>query len=147
MKKIITCLSFAVLFSCSNDKQKAHVKELKPNKEEITESPPIYRTDQCANHTTNEERRKCADEELVKELREVIAPFKEQNPTIGNSKLVVEFEIEISGKTKNVSIKRGVETSLDKAVSQYILKTRWYPAIHGGQKAKITRRLPIYIDE
>ena len=96
--------------------------------------------------TDSEEKKKCSDKQLIEDIQKIVKKHQAKNKNIQSAKLVIEFDIPVNGKARNVSIKRPVDKELDLAVVKFIMNTQWSPAIFEGKKVEITRRLPIYIE-
>jgi len=145
MKKIFYLLVIALLASCAKESEQVQV-----TRQADTDSPmqaqPMFKTKKCNKIKNAEERTRCAADQLMDELKDIVYAAQDKNPKLINTKLIVEFDIETNGKVSNVNISKKVDPNLDLAVAKYISRTQWSPAVFEGEKRKITRRLPVYID-
>jgi protein TonB len=62
-------------------------------------------------------------------------------------KIVVEFTVEKDGSLSDIHVIKNISPEVDQEVIRVVkLSKRWYPSIQNGRPARVTRKLPIYIE-
>lgn len=145
MRGIIYCMLILSMVSCAPEPQTGGEKG-ESQSEMARNVPAVYETDACSAQKTIEEKRACGDEQLLLEIDELIRETGIPVSEMTSTKLVVEFTINKKGDPKSTRVINSVHPEVDRAVLNFLSKTEWTPSVFDGNKMKVKRRLPIYIE-
>lgn len=139
---------FSIVFimaSCSAEKQQQNLKDEQGLT--IENRGPIYKTEACKGEANKEAIRKCGDQQLARDItKKMMSVYKTEKNKPKNRKMVVEFYVLENGKTEPINVSTSIGPNFDKAAIDFIKKTRWEPAIHDGETAKIKKRVPLLFE-